>query len=147
MSEVITSSVEIPSPTPENNTDTEAPAGFRLHAVEICNWGTFHGDQHYEMELNGRSACLTGLNGSGKSTVIDAILTLLVPYEFRHYNVAATGSGAKRERSLRTYIMGAYGKEESPESSRGQTRFLRKPGTVSILLAVCALRSSLRCRC
>jgi uncharacterized protein YPO0396 len=112
------------------------PAGFRLHAVEICNWGTFHGDQHYVVELDGKSGCLTGLNGSGKSTVVDAILTLLVPHEYRHYNVAATGSGAKRERSLRTYILGAYGKEESAESAQGQTRFLRKPGTVSILLAV-----------
>ncbi|EIP99295.1 hypothetical protein OpiT1DRAFT_03809 [Opitutaceae bacterium TAV1] len=136
MSEAIASPADTPPPASDVNADTEAPAGFRLQAVEICNWGTFHGDQHYEIELDGRSACLTGLNGSGKSTVIDAILTLLVPYEFRHYNVAATGSGAKRERSLRTYILGAYGKEESPESSRGQTRFLRKPGTVSILLAV-----------
>lgn len=136
--------VDVSNPAPESNAgvgvavegDGAAPSGFRLHAVEICNWGTFHGDQHFQIELGGRSACLTGLNGSGKSTVIDAILTLLVPDKFRHYNVAATGSGAKRERSIRTYILGAYGKEESPESSQGQTRFLRKPGTVSILLAV-----------
>ena len=113
-----------------------APAGFRLRRVELRNWGTFNGDCHYVMNLACASACLTGLNGSGKSTLIDALLTLLVPHEFRNYNVAATGAGAKRERTPKTYILGAYGKEESSESNRGQSRFLRKPGTISVLLAV-----------
>jgi uncharacterized protein YPO0396 len=113
-----------------------AAAGYRLRRLEVRNWGTFTGDHHYLMDLGCASACLTGLNGSGKSTLVDALLTLLVPHEFRSYNVAATGTGAKRERSLRTYILGAYGKEESPESNRGQARFLRKPGVVSVLLAV-----------
>lgn len=115
---------------------SNASAGFRLRAVELRNWGTFHGDQHYVVELGCASACVTGLNGSGKSTVVDALLTLLVPHEFRHYNVAATGSGAKRERSLKTYILGAYGKEESPDSASGQSKFLRKSGAISVLLAV-----------
>lgn len=112
-------------------------AGYRLHRLELRNWGTFHGDKHYVVNLGGDNTCFTGLNQSGKSTAMDAILTLLVPHEFRHYNVAATMNEAKRERSLRTYIMGAYSKGQSPESPSGRTLFLReKPGTLSILVGV-----------
>ena len=112
-------------------------SGFRLQCLEMRNWGTFDGDNYYVLNsAGGESLCLTGLNGSGKSTVVDALLTLLVPHEYRHYNVAATGSGAKRERTLRTYILGAYGKEENVESSTGKPKFHRQPGSLSILLAV-----------
>lgn len=111
-------------------------AGFRLDTIEVRNWGTFTGDCHFQMPVNGEGACFTGLNGSGKSTVIDALLTLLVPHEYRHFNVAATGAGAKRERTLKSYIMGAFSKEESVESASGQTKFLRRPGTLTVLLAV-----------
>jgi uncharacterized protein YPO0396 len=112
-------------------------SGYRLHRLELRNWGTFHGDKHYVVTVGGESTCFTGLNQSGKSTAMDAILTLLVPHEFRHYNVAATMNEAKRERSIRTYIMGAYSKGQSPETPSGRTLFLReKPGTLSILLGV-----------
>lgn len=112
-------------------------SGYRLHRLELRNWGTFHGDKHYVVNLGGDSTCFTGLNQSGKSTAMDGILTLLVPHEFRHYNVAATMNEAKRERSIRTYIMGAYSKGQSPETASGRTLFLReKPGTLSILLGV-----------
>ena len=124
-----------------NNTTTVSEesrisAGFRLRALELRNWGTFDGDNHYVIDLGCESACLTGLNGSGKSTIVDALLTLLVPHDLRSYNVAATGSGAKRERSISTYIRGAWAKEEDPENSRGQLKYLRKPGNISVLLAV-----------
>ncbi|MDB6027274.1 MAG: hypothetical protein JWM68_3497, partial [Verrucomicrobiales bacterium] len=112
-------------------------SGYRLHRLELRNWGTFHGDKHYVVNLGGDSTCFTGLNQSGKSTAMDAILTLLVPHEFRHYNVAATMNEAKRERSIRTYIMGAYSKGQSAETHSGRTLVLReKPGTLSILLGV-----------
>ena len=112
-------------------------SGYRLHRLELRNWGTFHGDKHYVVEFGGDSTCFTGLNQSGKSTAMDAILTLLVPHEFRHYNVAATMNEGKRERSIRTYVMGAYSKGQSAETSSGRTLFLReKAGTLSILLGV-----------
>lgn len=92
-------------------------AGYRLHRLELRNWGTFHGDKHYVAEFAGDSTCFTGLNQSGKSTAMDGVLTLLVPHEFRHYNVAATMNEAKRERSIRTYIMGPI-----PKANRRRVR-------------------------
>jgi uncharacterized protein YPO0396 len=111
-------------------------SGFRLDRVELRNWGTFNGDDHVVIKVNSGNCCFTGLNGSGKSTVLDALLTLLVPHEFRFYNVAANEANAKRERSLKTYILGAYGSEESSESASGKLKFLRKPGVLTVILAV-----------
>ena len=37
-------------------TESEARAGFRLHAMEIYNWGTFH-DRVWHIEPGGDNAC------------------------------------------------------------------------------------------
>jgi len=52
--------------------------GFRLHRVEVLNWGTFH-KQVWGLDLGGNNALLTGDIGSGKSTFVDAVTALLVP--------------------------------------------------------------------
>ena len=59
------------------NTSPEV-AGFKLDYLEVWNWGTF--DQKvYRMNTQGNNSLLTGANASGKSTLIDALLTLMVP--------------------------------------------------------------------
>ena len=62
--------------------DTEPlkPPGFRLHKLEVYNWGTFDstaGEVH-TFRPAGNTSLLIGQNGSGKSTLVDALLTLLV---------------------------------------------------------------------
>ena len=88
-------------------------AGFRLQRLEVRNWGTF-GGRVSVLHLAGRNALLTGDIGSGKSTLVDAITTLVVPANRAAYNKAA-GADA-RERTLRTYVLGHY-KSERSESS------------------------------
>src|SRR5262245_42027424 len=61
--------------------------GVRLHAVEIYNWGTFD-KQIWRLELGGDNALLTGDIGSGKSTLVDAITSLLVPAHRVAFNKA-----------------------------------------------------------
>lgn len=117
-------------------TEPEPPAGFRLAALEILRWGTFDGDRYHRINLAGHSGCVTGPNGGGKSTALDALLTLLVPPDARHYNVAASSEGKKKERTVKTYIRGAWSRTESPETGKGQATFLRPPGQPSVLLAV-----------
>ena len=53
-------------------------AGFRLERLEVFNWGTFDG-RVWTLRLGGRNGLLTGEIGSGKSTLVDAVTTLLVP--------------------------------------------------------------------
>mgnify|MGYP001263101078 FL=1 len=87
--------------------------GHRLSHLEVFNWGTF--DQRvWRLTLGGDTSLLTGDIGSGKSTLVDALTTLLMPAHKIAYNKAA---GADvRERTLRTYVEGHY-KSERLESS------------------------------
>lgn len=63
-------------------------AGFRLERLELFNWGTFDRSVTV-LPLGGRTSLLTGDIGSGKSTVVDAITTLLLPAQAITFNRAA----------------------------------------------------------
>ncbi len=107
-------------------------AGFRLHRLEVYNWGTFHG-QIWALEPSGDSALLTGDIGSGKSTLVDAVTTLLVPPQKIAYNRAA---GAEtRERTLRSYVLGHYKTERSDTGLSARPVALRDGNSYSALLA------------
>ena len=89
---------------------SRASSGFRLDRLEVYNWGTFD-DRVWAFEPDGRNSLLTGDIGSGKSTIVDAITTLLLPANRISYNKAA---GAEtRERSLRSYVLGYYKSERN----------------------------------
>ena len=126
-----TESVESPN-TPDTAT---APTltGFRLMRLEVFNWGTF--DQRvWSLVLDGRNGLLTGDIGSGKSTLVDAITTLLVPAHRIAYNKAA-GAEAK-ERSLRSYVLGHYKSERNSHSGHAKPVALRDAGSHSVILGV-----------
>ncbi|MCR5176118.1 MAG: hypothetical protein K6C05_04645, partial [Anaerovibrio sp.] len=86
--------------------------GFRLVRLEVYNWGTFDG-KIWAMDLDGETSLLTGDVGSGKSTLVDALITLLVPPKKVTYNKAADASA--RERSLNSYIRGYYAQKRSQD--------------------------------
>ncbi|WP_224249613.1 ATP-binding protein [Hyalangium gracile] len=107
-------------------------AGFRLHRFEVYNWGTFH-QQVWNLGLHGDSGLLTGDIGSGKSTLVDALVTLLVPPQKLAFNKAA--GAESRERTLRSYVLGQYKSERSEAGSGARPVFLRDGTTYSVLLA------------
>lgn len=112
--------------------ETLARPGYRLARLEVYNWGTFD-EAVWPFYLDGDTSLLTGDIGTGKSTMVDALLTLLVPQKKISYNKAAD-SGA-RERSVTSYVRGYYGKRlnesgiEVPESLR------KDRDTYSVILA------------
>ncbi len=107
-------------------------AGFRLHRLEIYNWGTFH-ERIWTLAPGGDNTLLTGDIGSGKSTLVDAITTLLVPPQKVAYNKAA---GAEtRERTLRSYVLGHYKTERSDIGLSARPVSLRDGNSYSVLLA------------
>jgi len=109
----------------------DALSGFRLHRLEVYNWGTF--DRHvWVLSPNGENGLLTGDIGSGKSTLVDAITTLLVPAHRIAYNKAA-GADSK-ERSLRSYVLGHYKSERSEASGNARPVALRDHNSYSVLL-------------
>lgn len=109
-------------------------AGFRLQRLEVFNWGTFDG-RVWTLRLDGRNGLLTGDIGSGKSTLVDAVTTLLVPSQRIAYNKAAGAD--TRERSLRSYVLGFY-KSERQESLGGGAKpvALRVSDAYSVVLGV-----------
>lgn len=108
-------------------------AGFRLQRLEVYNWGTFH--QHvWTLAPGGDNLLVTGDIGSGKSTIVDAITTLLVPPQGIAYNKAA-GAEA-RERSLRSYVLGYYKSERAESGLAARPVMLRDRNSYSVILAV-----------
>ncbi len=111
--------------------------GFRLERLELLNWGTFHG-QVQTLETDGGWSLLIGDNGSGKSTAIDALRTLLVPPRMLNYN-DASGDGrraAGRDRTRRSYVRGAWASSSTIDSTAPTTQYLRESGTLSAIAAV-----------
>lgn len=117
----------------EITTDDDALPGYRLHRVEVFNWGTF--DRHiWHLKLDGRTSLLTGDIGSGKSTLVDAISTLLLPAHRIAYNKAA-GAGS-RERTLRSYVEGHFKSERNEQTGASRPVGLRDHTSYSVILGV-----------
>jgi uncharacterized protein YPO0396 len=107
--------------------------GFRLDRLELLNWGTFS-ERVWTLCANGRNTLVTGDIGSGKSTIVDAITTLLLPANRISYNKAA---GAEtRERSLRSYVLGHYKSERNEITGATTPVALRDATKFSVILAV-----------
>ena len=105
--------------------------GFRLDWFEFLNWGIFNNSIN-KIEFNLQNALLSGEIGSGKSTVVDAITTLLLPTNMIVYNKAA---GAKaKERTIQSYILGEYKKSVDENGIAGVKR-LRSEKDFTVLLA------------
>jgi uncharacterized protein YPO0396 len=110
----------------------QAIAGFRLKYLEMYNWGTFD-DKIWRVTPDGKHSLLTGANGSGKTTVVDALLTLLVPSTKRYYN-QSSGIENRRERNEKSYCLGAYGTIQPDNGAAAKTQYLRTKDDYSILL-------------
>lgn len=111
-------------------------SGFRLQYMEVFNWGTFDETIH-SIKPMGETSLLTGANGSGKTTFVDALLTLIVPEKkYRFYN-QSSGSEKKGDRTEDSYVLGGYGTVSSDASGTTKTLYLRdnKEAAYSILLA------------
>ena len=108
-------------------------SGFRLQRLEVFNWGTFDG-KVWTLQLDGKNALLTGDIGSGKSTLVDAITTLLVPANRVAYNKAA-GADSK-ERTLRSYVLGHYKSERNEATGTTKPVSLRDHNNYSVILGV-----------
>lgn len=85
-----------------------ARAPWRLQSLEVFNWGPFSGLHLAEIDAGGTA--IIGMTGSGKTTLVDAFMTLLT--EAPKYNLASTG-GHESDRSLISYVRGVIGSDNS----------------------------------
>lgn len=106
-----------------------AEGQHRLRRVQLVNWGTFNG--FFDLEVPREGFLVTGPSGSGKSSLLDALASVLVQPRRLLFNAAAQEGGAgDRTRSLVSYVRGAY-KRESDEAGEVTTAYLRPGATWS----------------
>jgi len=108
--------------------------GFRLQYMEVYNWGTFD-EKVFRINPQGNNSLLTGANASGKSTYIDALLTLMVPAKKDRFYNQSSGIDKKGNRTEETYVLGHYGNIQEEGKSSTSTQKLREKNTFSVILA------------
>lgn len=109
-------------------------SGYRLDYMEIYNWGTFD-KEIYRISPQGCNSLLTGANASGKSTLVDALLTLLVPLKRKRFYNQSSGAEKKGARTEESYVLGYYGTQQEEGGSGTTTMKLRNKENRSVLLA------------
>lgn len=115
--------------------------GHRLQYMELLNWGTFNG-KIWRITPEGENSLLTGAVGSGKSTVVDALTSLLVPHQRITFNKAA--GAESRERNLASYIKGNYSSksDELTNVSKAVTLRYTKAGEATFTAIVANFRNT-----
>jgi uncharacterized protein YPO0396 len=109
-------------------------AGYRLQYMEVFNWGTFN-ERVFRINPQGNNSLLTGANASGKSTYIDALLTLIVPAKKDRFYNQSSGVEKKGDRTEETYVLGHYGNIQEEGKSSTSTQMLRDTNAYSVILA------------
>ena len=92
---------------------------IRLAELSVYNWGSFNG--LHSAQINSEGTLITGDNGSGKSTFVDALMALLLPAGRAMFNVAAA-QGDRTDRSLLSYMRGSFGSAHDGSGTRVKSK-------------------------
>jgi len=108
---------------------------YILQTLELFNWGGFGG--MHKADIDAQGSAIIGPTGSGKTTLVDALMTLLTANP--KYNLASTG-GHESDRDLVSYVRGVSG---PGDGSEGQSHIARPGKTVTGLVATLSNGESL----
>lgn len=82
-------------------------AQWRMETLQMANWGGFHGP--HRVRFSTGSTLMSGASGTGKSTVLDAYIALMMPSD-TPFNGASNDAGGRarssEQRNLLTYLRG-----------------------------------------
>jgi uncharacterized protein YPO0396 len=96
-----------------------AHLSFVLNELQVYNWGAFEG--HHSADIDIEGTAIIGATASGKTTLIDALMTLLTANP--RYNLASTG-GHESDRDLVSYCRGVSG----AGNNSGDNEHIARPG-------------------
>jgi len=102
---------------------SDRTSGYRLQELHLYNWGAFAG--RHQAHIDAANTAIIGPTGSGKTTLIDALMTLLCANP--RYNLASTG-GHESDRDLVSYVRGASGPGQGAVDSSDSNGHLARPG-------------------
>jgi len=101
----------------EGYLELEDERAYVLRELTIYNWGPFAGK--HRAEFDERGTAIIGATGSGKTTLVDALMTLLA--DNPRYNLASTGGHDKNDRTLLSYVRGAGGSDHVARAGKTVT--------------------------
>lgn len=104
--------------------------GFRIKYLQVYNWGLYNGEIG-TISPEEDSSLLIGANASGKSTLVDALLTLFLSKP--KFNLAGDAN-KKNDRDLVSYVRGAYLNKTNSHGNI-ETFYLRERSEFSFILA------------
>jgi uncharacterized protein YPO0396 len=103
------------------------PAGqYRIDQVQILNWGGYVGLQ--VMQAGRTSTAILGPSGRGKSTLLDAMASVIMPNPQEFNQAARDDKGRKRERTVYTYARGLTVNHQDDNGRSATPSYLRPPG-------------------
>lgn len=99
---------------------------FRIEQVQILNWGSYAGLQ--VMQAGRASTAILGPSGRGKSTLLDAMASVIMPNPQEFNQAARDDKGHKRERTVYTYARGLTVSHQDDNGRSTTPSYLRPPG-------------------
>jgi uncharacterized protein YPO0396 len=99
---------------------------YRIEQVQILNWGGYTGLQ--VMKAGRTSTAILGPSGRGKSTLLDAMASVIMPNPQEFNQAARDDKGRKRERTVYTYSRGLTVSHQDDNGRSATPSYLRPPG-------------------
>lgn len=106
--------------------DEHDAAQFRISTVQILNWGAYSGLQTMTVARSGTA--IVGPSGRGKSTLLDAMASVILPNPQEFNQAARDDRGKKRERTVYSYARGHTDQRRDDNRRSATTNYLRPPG-------------------
>ncbi|MEU7844734.1 SbcC/MukB-like Walker B domain-containing protein [Micromonospora sp. NPDC049114] len=107
-------------------TDGQDAGQFRISKVQILNWGAYSGLQTMTVARSGTA--IVGPSGRGKSTLLDAVASVILPNPQEFNQAARDDRGKKRERTVYSYARGHTDQRRDDNRRSATTNYLRPPG-------------------
>ncbi|WP_435070837.1 ATP-binding protein [Amycolatopsis thermoflava] len=104
----------------------QGAAQFRISEVQILNWGAYTGLQTMTVARSGTA--IVGPSGRGKSTLLDAMASVILPNPQEFNQAARDDRGKKRERTVYSYARGHTDQRQDENKRSATTNYVRPPG-------------------
>ena len=106
---------------------------WKAEALQLVNWGGFHG--HVRMPLALTATLLSGASGTGKSTLLDAYLALMMPsdtpFNGASNDVTTGRARSADQRNLLTYLRGKTDTQREAGTGQLTDQVLRGGGSAT----------------
>ncbi|WP_163508981.1 ATP-binding protein [Fodinicola acaciae] len=104
----------------------DARGQFRIDTVQILNWGGYAGLQ--VMHVGRAGTAILGPSGRGKSQLLDAMASVIMPNPQEFNQAARDDKGKKRERTVYSYARGKTDQRRDENKRSGTASYKRPPG-------------------